>query len=35
MGRLLYVVHIEIEGAAIRIVSARRADPHEENHYAL
>ena len=35
MGRLLYVVHIEIECAAIRIVSARRADPHEENHYAL
>ena len=34
MGRLLYVVHVEIEDAAIRIISARRADPLEENHYA-
>ena len=34
-GRLLYVVHIEIEGTCIRIISARRADPHEESEYAL
>ena len=34
-GRLLYVVHIEIKGACIRIISARRADPHEESEYAL
>ena len=34
-GRLLYVVHIEIEGTCIRIISARRADPHEEFEYAL
>ena len=33
-GRLLYVVHIEIEGAHIRIISARRAEPHEESAYA-
>lgn len=34
-GRLLYVVHIEIEGTCIRIISARRAEPHEESVYAL
>ena len=34
-GRLLYVVHIEIEGSCIRIISARRAEPHEESQYAL
>ena len=33
-GRLLYVVHIEIDGACIRIVSARRAEPDEETRYA-
>lgn len=33
-GRLLYVVHVEIEEAAIRIISARRAEPHEERFYA-
>lgn len=32
-GRLLYVVHVEIEEAAIRIISARRAEPHEERFY--
>ena len=34
-GRLLYVVHIEIEGTHIRIISARRAEPQEEFEYAL
>ncbi len=34
-ARLLYVVHIEIEGTCIRIISARRAEPHEESAYAL
>ena len=34
-GHLLYVVHIEIEGSCIRIISARRAKPHEESQYAL
>ena len=34
-GRLLYVVHIEIEETCIRIISARRAEPHEESEYAL
>ena len=33
-GRLLFVVHIEIEGTCIRIISARRAQPHEEATYA-
>jgi len=33
-GRLLFVVHIEIDGEAIRIISARRAIPTEENLYA-
>lgn len=33
-GRLLYVVHIEVEATFIRIISARRAEPHEELHYA-
>ncbi len=28
-GRLLYVVHIEIEESCIRIISARRAEPKE------
>ena len=35
IGRLLYVVHIEIEGAHIRIISARRAEPKEESEYAV
>lgn len=34
-GRLLYVVHIEIEASAIRIISARRAEHTEELHYAF
>lgn len=33
-GRLLFVVHIEIEATCIRIISARRAEPHEEVIYA-
>lgn len=33
-GRLLYVVHIEVEETFIRIISARRAEPHEERIYA-
>lgn len=32
-GRLLFVVHIEIEESCIRIISARRAQPHEEHLY--
>jgi len=32
-GRLLYVVHIEIEASFIRIISARRAEPEEEQYY--
>jgi len=34
-GRMLYVVHIEIEGTFIRIISARRAEPSEEITYAF
>lgn len=34
-GRLLYVVHIEIEALCIRIVSARRAELEEEFFYAV
>lgn len=33
MARLLFVVHIEIEDAFIRIISARRAEPKEEQRY--
>jgi uncharacterized DUF497 family protein len=33
-GRLLYVVHVELDGTFIRIVSARRAEPEEETRYA-
>ena len=33
-GRLLFVVHIEIEATCIRIISARRAELHEEVIYA-
>ena len=33
VGRLLYVVHIEVEEAFIRIISARRAEPQEEQTY--
>jgi uncharacterized DUF497 family protein len=31
--RLLYVVSVEREGHAIRIISARRAEPEEEDRY--
>jgi len=31
--RLLYVVHIEVEGEYIRIISARRATIKERNRY--
>jgi uncharacterized DUF497 family protein len=33
-GRLLYVVHVEIEANSIRIISARRAESNEERIYA-
>jgi uncharacterized protein len=33
-GRLLFVVHIEIEATCIRIISARRAESSEEVLYA-
>jgi uncharacterized DUF497 family protein len=32
-GRLLIVVHIEFDGDSIRIISARRASPVEEEFY--
>lgn len=32
-GRFLTVVHIEIDGASIRIISARRVSPVEEELY--
>lgn len=31
--RLLFVVHLEIEDEFIRIISARKADPHERDNY--
>ena len=34
-GRLLFVVHIEFDDTVIRIISARRADPEEEQKYAF
>lgn len=34
-GRLLFVVHIEFEDTYIRRVSARRAEPNEEQKYAF
>lgn len=33
-ARLLFVVHVEIDGDCIRIISARPAEPHEEALYA-
>lgn len=33
-GCLLFVVHIEVDQAFIRIISARRAEPNEEALYA-
>lgn len=32
-GRLLYVVFVEIDGTAIRIISARKATTHERDYY--
>lgn len=32
-GRLLFVVHIQIEQSAIRIISARRATSHERQDH--
>ena len=32
-GRLLYVVHVEIEGDCLRLISARRANATEESIY--
>ncbi len=32
-GRLLFVVHIEIEGEFIRLISARKATLTERNYY--
>ncbi len=32
-GRLLTVVHVEVDGEYIRIISARRAVPSEETFY--
>ncbi|MDP2793859.1 MAG: BrnT family toxin [Sulfurisoma sp.] len=32
-SRLLYVVHVEIEGEAIRIISARKATNEERKHH--
>ena len=34
LGRLLFVVHIELEGDIVRIMSARPAEPREEALYA-
>ncbi|MBY0400486.1 BrnT family toxin [Myxococcota bacterium] len=31
--RMLYVVHAEVQAAAIRIISARRATQHEKARY--
>lgn len=33
LSRLLYVVHVEVEGDAIRIISARKATNEERKHY--
>ena len=33
VGRLLFVVHVEVEDEAIRIVSARRATTEERRNY--
>ena len=33
-ARLLFVVHIDYNGDCIRLVSARPAEPHEEDLYA-
>jgi len=31
--RLLFVVHLEIEDEFTRIISARKAEPHERDNY--
>jgi len=31
--RILFVVHLEIEDEFIRIISARKAEPHERENY--
>jgi uncharacterized DUF497 family protein len=31
--RILFVVHLEIEDEFIRIISARKAEPHERDNY--
>lgn len=31
--RLLFVVHAEVDGDSIRIISARKATTHEKAHY--
>jgi hypothetical protein len=33
LGRLLFVVHIEVEDEYIRIISARKATPQERKEY--
>jgi uncharacterized DUF497 family protein len=35
VGRLLYEVHIEFEATYICIISARRAEPQEEQIYVV
>jgi uncharacterized DUF497 family protein len=35
LSRLLFVVHVELEGEAIRIISARKATHEERKHYDL
>jgi hypothetical protein len=32
-GKLLFVVHVELDGEAIRIISARRATQEERRHH--
>lgn len=32
-GKLLFVVHVELDGEAIRIISARRATHEERQHH--
>ncbi|MDP2751092.1 MAG: BrnT family toxin [Rhodocyclaceae bacterium] len=35
LSHLLFVVHVELDGEAIRIISARRATNEEHKHYDL
>jgi hypothetical protein len=32
-GRLLYTVHVQFDADVVRIISARRATPHERSAY--